>query len=145
MSARVMLPGSRLRLKPPARPVAELTSSAFSKSRIRRLITTGLVLTLSATTVEQTGPLPPTRAITLNAWMATTNRLLDNIRYSELSHRLAVLHGQGNHLLTTTAAPLRNDPAQVRSHRHSGVPDPSRLFRVACILWPTRVCSSRRA
>jgi hypothetical protein len=44
-----------------------------------RLMTTGLVWTLDATAVEQTGPFPALRAKTLRAWIATTNRLEDSI------------------------------------------------------------------
>src|SRR5215211_1557509 len=69
----------RLSVKPPQRPVTEATSEALSRSRIRRRITTGLVLTLSATMVEQTGLPSALRAMTLSAWTATMNRLLDSI------------------------------------------------------------------
>jgi hypothetical protein len=72
----------RSNANPPLRPAIERTSFAFSNSAIKRRMTTGFVCTLSAIADEHTGPLVALRANTLNAWMATTKRLLDNILFN---------------------------------------------------------------
>src|SRR5215510_4063239 len=78
MSRRVVLAGSFASRDPPSEPVCETTRPASASSSSIRRMTTGLVLTLSATCSDLRGS-SPDQAIKLKTCTATANRLLVDI------------------------------------------------------------------
>src|SRR5436190_2954802 len=82
MSNSVICSGWRASFEPPIAPVCETTSFDSANSHSIRRMTTGLVLTLSATASDLSGS-SSAHAINVRTWTATANRLLVDIRNQE--------------------------------------------------------------